>query len=353
MIQNYSDISSHGGHLFNSEIKKPNDSELYRLIQNATELKNTTEKKFNHVVHVPENEGAASKTGLLKYFILGVTAMAGVGALAAGGYYYISGRASSDGRLENMLPGRLSVPEINNSTSWLSDGNSSKISSATMMDIISSQPGIQTTSTPSPYSYYEGIYGSAAERNNHPSSLPVTTTHKAITTVKPESHYDTAKAIEDEYKENHKVYNYNIIYKEKLNSYYLSKSEPVNEPLNELRVFCFFELKNIIEQAYQDGSPATKKLLLGELVNKIKVIQKDRSVVHKANAGINVLSEEERYFESLLKQKLVTLYSAIEAVMHGQHYDAFLDKALSDHTEYSYQELKQRGKKLMSSLSEN
>lgn len=94
MIQNNSDISSQGCHFLNNEIIKPNDSELYRLIQRTAEITNTTEKKINHI----DVKAGTTKIGLLKYFLIGVTILKGIGELTAGRCYSMLERMNSGGR---------------------------------------------------------------------------------------------------------------------------------------------------------------------------------------------------------------------------------------------------------------
>jgi len=183
MIQNHSDISSQGSHPLNGEVVKYNDSELYRLIQNSTGITNTVEKKTDHIFHILGEDDTTTKTGTLKYLLLGITVLTGLGTLAAGACYYMIGRANSGAiswQEDRIAMSRLRFE--NHSISQESfDNYNATMSANTLTDIMSSQPVTQTPS--SPYPYYERVYGSTASLNNNQPAIPVTTTEKLATTT--------------------------------------------------------------------------------------------------------------------------------------------------------------------------
>lgn len=81
--------------LFNDRKMNPNDSGLYQLVQDIAKIKNTTEKKINHI---DVETDTTIKIGLLKYFLVGVTILTGIGELTAGRYYSMLERTNSGGR---------------------------------------------------------------------------------------------------------------------------------------------------------------------------------------------------------------------------------------------------------------
>lgn len=94
MIQIHSDISSQKYCLLDDKVIKSNDSSVYRIAKFTANIKNTTEEKINHI---DVESGASTKMRLLKYFLVGVTILTGIGALTAGGYYYMLEKTNSGG----------------------------------------------------------------------------------------------------------------------------------------------------------------------------------------------------------------------------------------------------------------
>lgn len=94
MIQNHSDISSQKYCLLDNRIIKSNESSVYRIANFTANITNTIEEKINHI---DVESGATTKMRLLKYFLVGVTILTGIGALTAGGYYYMLERTNSGG----------------------------------------------------------------------------------------------------------------------------------------------------------------------------------------------------------------------------------------------------------------
>lgn len=376
MIQNHSDISSPGSHLLNCETGKQNDSELYRLIHNSTQMTNTAEKKANHIVHISGGADTATKTGTLKYLLIGVTILTGIGALAAGGYYYMVGRPSSGGRPENMLSAHLSLSATDNITPWQMDNHASTISANTLTNIMNSQPVTQTTS--SPYSYYEGVYGSTASLNNNPPSIPVTlreipltTTEKLLTTTErpttttqkpvtttgnPASAYMAAKPTTTSSPDRDETAVTEYKHDSGRSVYYKTVNGKYNYPLgtkffNELISFCLAETQYEIGQAYR-GTPELRCQLLDDINNKIAALKEYETVVRRVNAEKETLSVKEHGEEIMLRRQLATLYLAAEAIINKKDFNVFLREVNRDYKNHSTKELSQREEKIMNYFPE-
>ena len=369
MIHNHSDISSQGHNSYNTyqidgQVIPPNDSDLYLLVKKTTGVKNSGENKVNH-----GTGNCSVKTGLVKSLLIGAAVLTGIGALATCGYYYVAGRQSS-GLSENSLPSRLSVPVMANIIPW-ETGTGSRLSmTPDDIQMAITDSSLITETTSSPYSYYEGIYGSTASLNNNPSSLPVTTIAKPVTTTtekptittektslmttgNPTSVYMIAKPTttsspdeaKTEYKHDSAEY-----------FYYQSVKGNYNYPLgtkffNELLAFCLAETKYDIEQAYR-GTPELRCKLLDDINNKIEVIKENEALFRRVNAEKETLSVKEYGEKIMLRRKLATLYLAAEAIINKKDFDVFFREVNRDYKRYSTKELKQREEKIMNYFPE-
>ena len=393
MIQNHSDISSQGSHPLNGEVVKYNDSELYRLIQNSTGITNTVEKKTDHIFHILGEDDTTTKTGTLKYLLLGITVLTGLGTLAAGACYYMIGRANSGAiswQEDRIAMSRLRFE--NHSISQESfDNYNATMSANTLTDIMSSQPVTQTPS--SPYPYYERVYGSTASLNNNQPAIPVTTTEKLATTTeratttteKPvtttertitttEKLVTTTERLTTTKKPVTTTDNPTSVYmKARLTTasspgrgetavtdykhdrnrsvFYNTVNGTYKYPLgmkffNELQTFCLKETRYNIEQAYR-GNQELRCNLLDDINNKIAALKEDETLIRRINIEKDALSAEEHREEIMLRRQLATLYLAAEAIINKKDFNVFLHEVNRDYRRHPTIELMQREEKIM------
>ncbi len=402
MIHNHSDISFQENHLYDThqidgQVIQPNDSNLYPLVKKTTEVTNSGEKKVNH-----EAEHRSVKTGLVKSLLIGAAVLTGISALATCGYYYVAGRQNS-GLSGNSLPPRLSVPVMDNIIPREAGSRLSTTPDHILMAI--TDPTLITENTSSPYSYYEGIYGSTASLKNNPPSLPVTTgekpatttkkpatttekpatttkkpattTEKLVTTTKrptattekstvtiekpsrmttgnPTSAYMAAKSTTTSKAETAAT---EYKHESGRSVYYQTVQSKNHYPLgtkffNELLAFCQAETKYDIEQAYR-GTPELRCKLLDDINNKIEALKDDEALVRRINAEKETLSVKEHGEEIMLRRKLATLYLAAEAIINKKDFYVFLREVNRDYKKHSTKELAQREEKIMNYFPEN
>lgn len=336
-----------------------NDSDLYLLLQKTTGIKNSEKEKINHVT-----DNRSVKKGLLKSLLIGVAVLSGIGALAAGAYYYVAGRQSFDLSQKNYS----SLPVMADlAPGEMGSLSSMKVSHA-LMDIMNSSHTTETAS--SPYSYYKKIYGDTVVRNNTLSSVPVITTEVSATKKNPvitkkiikesvttaplsltSPYMKTVPATMTAYPDTTETAVTEYKHERGRSIYYQSIKKEGSYPLgtkffNKLTGFCFSDARLIIEQAYT-ASPNLRCELLSGLVDKIEIIKEDEALLRKKNAYKETLSAEEYDEEILTRRKLTTLYLAAETIINKKDFFTFYEKAIKDYREYSTQELMQREAKIM------
>ena len=159
-----------------------NNSNKLSGISNAmTGVTNNTESKIDREIHFfdIETTDTPMKKGLLKQLLIGGTILTGVGALAAGGFYYLAGRQNTSNRSENMpIPYFPGAP----ASGVLLDVDRDSLTTAGY----AFRSEVNSTVTPetslSPYSYYEKIYGNRAAKNQtrQPTSVSITNKPEAV-----------------------------------------------------------------------------------------------------------------------------------------------------------------------------
>ena len=184
MFQDFSYVKlneSHSGNMgkLSGDIIKENFNESSGISRVINLVTNSTESKVDRIIHFSDTETTdiATKKSFLKHLLIGGTILTGVGALAAGGFYYFAGRQNTSNRSENMhAPHFSAVPaSVDSVLSDVSGGSSTTAGYAL-------RPAVNSTGTPetsfSPYSYYEKIYGSSATQNQTRQLESTSTTDK-------------------------------------------------------------------------------------------------------------------------------------------------------------------------------
>lgn len=343
IMHNISAVSSqnhslHSIYQIDHAVISNNDPEVFPLTAEISSITNTTEKNIGYRTSLSQNEegAVAIQTGWLKRLCIGVTVLAGTGALAAGCYYgFIAGRPSSSDRAEQATPpqaAEISVIAVDSP-----QGTHERISSMQInaLDTLTPEASV------SPYSYYEGIYGNAVTRDKILKTIPVMITDRSD--VVTEARFSTdrttiASAI-------------NYIHENERHIYYDTVPKDIYYPLgrklhNELATFCNSDIQTIVLESY-DADPSTKCKLLGRIADKIDEYKFEDTTLREAYSFRETLTADEHAEEIMARRKLTTLYLAAECIIDRKDAGEFYQNAMADYKNYTLAELIQREDKIM------
>jgi len=338
------------------EITQYDYPESFPINKIITRVTTTTEKRAARTVCCVETEtgttGLSSKRNLLKCLLIGGAILTGVGGLAAGGYlYYVAGRQSASGRPENMLPPPSSEPPIPADIFLREvDTNSSTASSHGLRSVVNSTLTPETL--PSPYTYYESIYGNTTVPNQTQQRVPATTT------THPAPGYRTTRPIltSSEIEEAMKTYNHDqereVYYRAMVDDYeYPDLLGPIFH--ERISSFCHSKkVKDIIEQAYIADAELRCTLLrkIVDTINKFKDKDSELLLIH---AQQKILYRSQYGEEVMVRRKLTTLLMAAEFIIDKKDFTAFYIAAMKDYKQHSISDLTIREKKIWSYFPEN
>lgn len=359
------------------DINNINDSVIDNDVNNSsgiskviTGVVNDSESNIERRIHFSDAEITDTPKGkkFLRHVLIGSTVLAGIGALAAGGVYYFTGRHNTGNRLENMVPSNLPVSV--DSVVWGIGGSSLTAAGSMLRSELSST--VMPETSLSPYSYYENKRkemqkqpsqqvansitdkaSTVSEQTNVTPQKRATRTEAAdITTISPStSPYTVTKTYAPAIYENHEKARM-MLY----NDIILDYDEP--QPLgprfhNQVALFCYSELiKPAIEQAYE-GDEKEKCDLLNSMSDIIEGFIEDEILLIDKNNQLEKLTRGEYIKELTMRRAITTLIMAAESIIKNEDFDEFYTKALRDYKQYSTDEIDERNSAIWDYISES
>jgi hypothetical protein len=264
--------------------------------------------------------------------------------LTAGCYYfYVAGRAGSEGRSEKSV-----LPKLAN-TSTIADDFVRSLSDNRANDrlVVTGSTRI-SEALRSPYSYYEDLYGNTVVRNEVRQLPPVTESSVSA--------YMTEKTT-------------SIIFNSKISEKFLTSSRQENEPSIDnktiikdtyypldskfkkyLASFCLSGLYDDVIKSYR-VDPKYRFELLSGIIDKIHYYREIDTVLRDVNSGRKNLSIEEKTNEIWIRRKLITLYLAAETIINKKDTLQFYIHAMKDDKNYTSDELNKRDRDIMNYFS--
>jgi len=350
MLHNTTDKSSRSSISYNIlETNKPKtcsyESEICPLAENINSVTKTTGDRARCTVLLnPDiHREATTQTSLLKPLLMGTAILTGAGFLAAGGYYGYMARGRTE-TLDRAELGFLSQPlePINKPPCFTSSDKAS----------INNQETTPSSTSNSPYLYYEEKYGSTIQNKRLspstvtiPNAVVVKTekTDSVITTEQSriqQSVIDISKYLNTIYPHDDK---WDYFYHNTPKSKYYPMSVYVYESIKELYND---DIKDILKKAYRTKKPAKRCACLALMVIKI-----DEAASFDADSRFmnrnRISSSYKVEAEIGNRRALTTLLLAAEYIIEHINYSHFYSAAMTDHKNYSIEEIIKRERNIM------
>ncbi|WP_300001629.1 hypothetical protein [uncultured Cedecea sp.] len=323
----------------NNQKKYSHSSESLPLFENINNVSNTTANKTRRTPDINREASPQACLQRFKSYLIGIV----VAAVIVGGGYcsYLLVRSGANGRSELQLMSQ--PPELTSEYPYYASSGS--------MSMNNQEPPTPSTSH-SPYSYYEGKYGSSI-RNKRLS--PSTITIPNAVTVKTEKNDSVITTEQSQIQQSvigiskylNTIYphddKWDYFYNNTPKSKYYPMSVYVYDSIKEL---CNDEIKNTLNKAYRTKQPAKRCACLALMAIKIdEAASFDASSRYMNRNRISSALKVE--LEVGNRRELTTLLLAAEYIIKHINYAHFYSAAMNDHRNYSIEEIAERERNIM------